>query len=125
VKRPTWKNLVMRNNIWCGQKAGFELWHEQPSPIDWDYDNLFVSDPTVPLVVQSYRNKSPKLVDVRKRFQWLPHGLNADPQFVDPLQGNYRLREVSPCIDAGVVLPGINSLSSRGRAPDLGAYETH
>lgn len=123
VKRPTWKKLVMRNNIWCGQKAGFELWHEQPSPIDWDYDNLFVSDPAAPLVVQSYRNKFSKLVDVQKRFQWLPHGLSVDPRFVDPLKGDYRLQKDSPCIDAGVVLPGINSLSSRGRAPDLGAYE--
>lgn len=123
VKRPTWKKLVMRNNIWCGQKAGFDLWHEQPSPIDWDYDNLFVSDPTAPLVVQSYRKRIPKLVDVRKRFQWLPHGLSVDPRFVDPRKSDYRLQEDSPCIDAGVVLPGINSLSSRGRAPDLGAYE--
>jgi len=125
VKRPTWKKLVMRNNIWCGQKAGFELWHEQPSPIDWDYDNLFVSDPTAPLVVQSYRNRFPKLTDVRNRFKWLPHGLSADPRFIDPPQGNYHLRVTSPCIDAGVALPGINSLPTRGRAPDLGAYEIH
>ena len=125
VKRPTWKKLVMRNNIWCGQKAGFELWHEQPSLIDWDYDNLFVNDPTAPLIVQSYRNRFPKLTDVRNRFKWLPHGLSADPRFIDPTQGNYHLRVTSPCIDAGVALPGINSLSTRGRAPDLGAYEIH
>lgn len=124
VKRPTWKKLVMRNNIWCGQKAGFELWHDKPSPIDWDYDNLFVSDPSAPLVVQSYRHPFPTLVDVRKRFQWLPHGLSADPRFVNSSRGDYRLRDDSPCIDAGIALPGINNWSSRGRAPDLGAYES-
>ena len=123
VKRPAWKKLVMRNNIWCGQQAGFELWHEQPSPIDWDYDDLFVSDANAPLVVQAYRTKFPKLADVRSRLKWLPHGISADPQFIDSGRGDYRLRDSSPCINAGVPLGGINRLSTLGTAPDLGAYE--
>ncbi len=123
VKRPKWKSLMMRNNIWCGQQAGFELWHEQPSPIDWDYDNLFVSDPTAPLVVQAYRTKFQKLSDVQTRLKWLQHGISADPRFIDPNQGDYRLRDSSPCIDVGISLPGINHLSSQGKAPDIGAYE--
>ena len=123
VKRPAWKKLVMRNNIWCGQQAGFELWHEQPSPIDWDYDDLFVSDTNAPLVVQAYRTKFPKLSDVRSRLKWLRHGINADPQFIDSGRGDYRLRDSSPCINAGVPLGGINRLSTLGTAPDLGAYE--
>lgn len=113
----------MRNNIWCGQQAGFELWHEQPSPIDWDYDDLFVSDANAPLVVQAYRTKFPKLADVRSRLKWLPHGISADPQFIDSGRGDYRLRDSSPCINAGVPLGGINRLSTLGTAPDLGAYE--
>lgn len=123
VKRPRWKNLVMRNNIWCGQKEGFELWHEQPSPIDWDYDDLFVGDPTAPLVVQAYRKKFPKLSDLRSQLKWLPHGISADPKFADPANGDYRLNNTSPCLDTGVSIPGINYWQTLGKAPDIGAYE--
>ena len=60
-------------------------------------------------------------------------GLNVifeDPQFVDAVNGDYRLAEGSPCIDAGVpawVVVGEKDLDRNGRvsgkAPDIGCYE--
>jgi hypothetical protein len=43
-------------------------------------------------------------------------------QFVDPETKDFRLRETSPAIDAGSVIPGITG-GYAGSAPDLGAYE--
>jgi hypothetical protein len=37
--------------------------------------------------------------------------------------GDLRLRPDSPCIDRGVILRGINE-DYRGRAPDIGAFES-
>ncbi len=56
--------------------------------------------------------------------------ISADPQFVDPLGGNYRLSATSPCINAGTNMPwivGETDLDGRARfvngIVDLGAYE--
>ncbi len=75
------------------------------------------------------------------------HGIYADPRFVampdvasvrwrdfgvtalsdfplvtDLSAGNLNLRDGSPCIDAGVVIRGINE-DFKGKAPDIGAFE--
>jgi len=44
------------------------------------------------------------------------------PGFVDGAKGDFRLRPDSPCIDAGVIVPGITERFA-GKGPDLGAYE--
>jgi hypothetical protein len=41
----------------------------------------------------------------------------------DPEAGTYTLSARSACIDAGVIVPGINEGRSLGAAPDMGAYE--
>jgi hypothetical protein len=46
-----------------------------------------------------------------------------DPGFVDAGAADLRLRPDSPCIDAGIVVPGITTRFV-GKAPDLGAYES-
>jgi len=60
----------------------------------------------------------------------LENVLEFDPLFVNPEAINYRLRGNSPAIDAGVVVPGIDTdllgkPRVRGAAPDLGPYEIH
>ena len=53
--------------------------------------------------------------------------LSIDPGFVDPGEGDFRLRVGSPCIDAGVELgvatDALGAVRPFGAAPDLGAYE--
>jgi hypothetical protein len=123
VKRARWKQLRLRNNIWCGQAAGFELWPQEPSPLDWDYDNLYVAKKQEPLLVQAYRRKFPTIKSITMKFGWQTHGLSKDPQFRHAAAGKFELRDESPCIDAGVLLPGINSLRIQGAAADIGAVE--
>ena len=49
---------------------------------------------------------------------WIPD-ISADPNFVNPMEGDFHLQRGSPCIDAGtdVGLPYV------GLAPDMGAFE--
>ncbi len=57
------------------------------------------------------------------------HSIFADPRFVDPASGNFRLQASSPAIDAGAFLPqaGTQDLVGVNRAEngsiDVGAYE--
>src|SRR5690606_20558677 len=51
------------------------------------------------------------------------HGLNTEPGFDSPGDGQYTLSSTSPLIDAGVLIPGINDDYS-GSAPDIGAFES-
>jgi len=56
------------------------------------------------------------------------HDVTAEPQFVDPDKGDFRLKPGSPGIDAGIEI-GIKTdllgtKRPQGKAPDVGAYET-
>ena len=126
VKRPIWIHLTLKNNIWVGQKLGFEIWRRDPSPMNWDYDDLFTFNPKGSLMYIDYGKggdfKSIKEIDA-KYPGFMKNGINADPMIKDQWVGDYMLKDASPCIDAGVVIPGINSMRKLGKAPDLGAYE--
>jgi len=61
----------------------------------------------------------PRAIRVNEQEQ---HGIVADPAFMNPGAGDFRLRPGSPCIDAGRVIPGFTQ-SYVGKAPDIGAYE--
>ncbi|MCE9615586.1 MAG: DUF1565 domain-containing protein [Lentisphaerae bacterium] len=124
VKSAKWKSLTMRNNIWAGQDAGIDIWEENPSPIDMDYDTLYIGNTNVPLVVLQYHTIFKSIDTVRRRLKWLKHGLVADPLLQDPKSGDFTLRGDSPCIDAGTALAGINEGRALGKAPDMGAYES-
>jgi len=123
IKLPNWKLITFRNNIWFGQKHGFQSWKSPPSPMDMDYDDVYVADESSPLFVLAYKQKYQTLDDVRAKFGWLKHGISADPMVKDPEKGDYRLDAQSACIDAGVTVPGINEGRTQGSAPDIGAYE--
>ncbi|MCE9615587.1 MAG: right-handed parallel beta-helix repeat-containing protein [Lentisphaerae bacterium] len=123
VKVAKWRNLTFRNNIWCGQKLGAEFWRPDISPMDFDFDNLYVANTNAPLVLQQYHTEYHSLASVQRQFGWLQHGLSADPRLSAPGAGNYSLSADSPCIDAGTPVSGINDGRTAGAAPDLGAYE--
>ena len=123
IKRPNWKKITFRNNIWFGQKHGYQIWKSPPSPMDMDYDNVYSADSTSPLFVLAYKQKYATLADVRTKFGWLAHGISADPMITDPDKGVYTLDSQSACINAGIAVPGINEGRTQGAAPDIGAYE--
>jgi hypothetical protein len=50
------------------------------------------------------------------------HGIKANPQFVDPANGDLTLLPTSPCINAGLRIKGINDMFA-GSAPDIGSFE--
>ena len=123
AKHVRWSSMTMRNNIWVGRMMGFELWPENPPAMDFDFDNLYTSNPNGPLVLQYYHKEYKTLEEVRSGLKWLEHGISADPQLVDAAGGDFSLGSNSPCIDAGIVVAGINEGRMRGMAPDLGAIE--
>jgi len=56
------------------------------------------------------------------------HDFVAEPQFADPANGNFRLKEGSPGIDVGTTIEGIKTdlrgiKRPQGKAYDIGAYE--
>ena len=91
--------------------------------MDFDYDNLYVADTNAPLVLYAYHTRYNTLDDVRKRLRHLKHGISADPKLADSKQGDFRLADGSPCVDAGTPVPGITDGRFQGAAPDMGAYE--
>ncbi len=124
IKRAKWRKITFRNNIWCGSQAGFESWRQDFSPLDFDYDNLYVSSNTGALFKLQYRQLTATLDEVRRKFGYLKHGISADPRFEDATQGEFQLQAGSPCIDAGIALPGINENRTKGDRPDMGAWES-
>jgi parallel beta-helix repeat protein len=63
----------------------------------------------------------PNHTDVGDRDFWGINGnISADPQFMDPENGDFRLRSGSPCIDAGNPDPIYNDTD--GSRNDMGAY---
>ena len=123
VKYAKWAKITFRNNIWYGKAMGFESWVNPPSPMDFDYDDLYVADTNAPLVLYAYHTRFNTLEDVRKRLRFLKNGISADPKLADPEQGNFRLADGSPCVDAGTPVQGITDGRFQGAAPDMGAYE--
>lgn len=115
-----WKQMVLKNNIWCGKGMGFDKWSGDLSSLVWDYDDLYhAAGPFMKMDKTIY----PDLVDVQKAKGWMTHGISADPRFVAPETGDFHLQPNSPCIDAGTVLPGINDGRYHGKAPDIGCFE--
>lgn len=112
-----WTNIVSRNNIYVGTSYALRNVNEQ-CPIDFDYDDLFTSDPRrwVRWLGAEYAD----LAAFTRGTGQEQHGLAVDPRFVAP--ADVRLRPDSPLIDRGVRIPGIND-DFLGAAPDIGAFE--
>jgi len=123
VKYPKWRKITFRNNIWYGRQLGFEIWRDPPSPMDLDWDNIYVADTNAPLFQFAYHNNLNTIDEVRRKRFWMKNGISADPLIADEAEGIYELTDASPCIDAGTPVPGINFLRAAGKAPDQGAYE--
>jgi len=115
---------ILKNNIVVGN--GDSLIY-----VGQDSQEDFVSDYNCLI-----RHSGPNLCNIGGTFkswsEWQAngydqHGLNADPQFLDPANGDFRLNRSSPAINAGTDV-GLTS-DIRGwpvpmhGIPDIGAYE--
>ncbi len=112
-------NLELSNSI---------IWNNQQAQLHFDRDGGSVT--------VSYSN----VQDGREAIQdfdhwditWGDGNIDADPLFADPENGDLRLTEMSPCIDAGaalIVVEGdtlvnIPEEDYNHEAPDMGAYES-
>jgi len=100
---------VTRNNIWRSAKRFPILSSRSFEHYDFDHDLIY--GPNLDSVKQ-----------VMAKFQAEPHGIFADPQFVDADARDFRLSPDSPGIDRGVRLGGFDAMT-RGKAPDMGGFE--
>jgi hypothetical protein len=112
-----WTNIVSRNNIYAGTRHALANVNEA-CPVDFDYDNLFTTDPS--RFVQWFPNRYASLAALTAGTGQERHGLSVEPRFEG--RGDFRLRPHSPLIDRGVRIPGLND-QFLGAAPDIGAFE--
>ncbi len=117
VKHARWKRLTFRNNIWCGKQMGFQSWQSDLSPVDMSSDVVYTEKG--PLIRLGRQTPTPGDQGNGVVLDCLPF----NPQLASPDAGDYRLAPASPCIDRGVVVPGINDGRFDGAAPDIGWCE--
>ncbi len=115
-----WRGVVSRNNIYAGTRYALESWPRSKFPVDFDYDDLYTTDPE--RLIAWGGKKHGTLADYSAATGQEKHGVSAPPGFVDVTKGDYRLAPGSAVIDKGVVIPGVND-DHAGAAPDLGAFE--
>ena len=118
--------LVAKNNIFFAEKNMALLLRvgDQLPKLDLDFNNYVCADTLVQIHLNSGLQHYFSLPDFSMAYGLETHGLNVDPEFVDTSINNFQLKEASPCIDAGLVIAGINDRWFQGNAPDLGALET-
>ena len=114
-----WDNFHYRNNIFRGTRYVIEDYYPKKLST-WDYDDLFTTAADIWLKWANVRYRSREAWV--KAFGFEEHGISAEPGFVDPAGGDFRLRPDSPAIDRGVRIPNIND-DFAGSAPDIGAFE--
>lgn len=120
VQEAEWHRLVFANNIWQGTRDGFVFWNEWISPIEIQNDLIHAETGSLLKVGKRPFTTHKEAMD---RLPFFEGAVVASPGFADLEAGDVQLRSGSHAIDAGVLLPGINDRSFRGKAPDIGALE--
>jgi len=128
-------NIVLRNNISINPTTDHIYFgsatNEGNYTIDSDY-NLFYPDLSKGFGFKesgyaTYPNLSGWQSLSRSGCTFDPHSIVANPLFVDPENGNFRLQTGSPAIDAGIDVGLTQDYEGntvpQGLAPDIGAYE--
>lgn len=118
----SWKSLVARNNIWSGTR--FALEHSNTTqPVDLDYDDLVTSQADELAWWQGLPETHLRtLAALQAATGQELHGLSVAPGFKSASGGDYSLAALSPLLDQGVRVPGVND-DFAGAAPDIGARE--
>ena len=95
--------------------------------LDFDYDDLYTLASDRFAKWEGLPNPSlSSLAHLQAQTGQELNGRSVDPGFVNPANGDYHLGPGSQLVDAGLVIPGINSQENyayQGSAPDIGAYE--
>src|SRR5919197_6224388 len=116
------RNIVMRNNIFQGNRYAFEEPFTGSIEIDWNNDNWYttrsVASPHFKWEKIDYLNIEKLCVATKLEC----NGCETPPGLANPKAGDFTLLAASPNIDRGVLIPGIND-DFKGSAPDVGAYE--
>jgi hypothetical protein len=133
----TWQNGILRNNLFLGFSGCAVQTGSAHTNTSLDYNGYHKTDKECLIrwndgtEIKTY----PTLDDFREGTGFERHGMLVDisifEQAEPPLEGNtynwgtvnLSLKEGSPPVDAGMILPNINDAYS-GNAPDLGCYET-
>nr|MBP6827338.1 right-handed parallel beta-helix repeat-containing protein [Saprospiraceae bacterium] len=120
------EGFTAKNNIFFAEKNRalfLRSGGDQLPPLDLDYNNYVCSDTLVRVQLSTGIQYFSGLPGFSGAFGLEMHGLNADPLFADTSAHDFHLKTGSPCINTGVVIPGINDRWYGGLAPDLGAFE--
>ncbi len=107
---------IVRNNL-------IAYWNHTPLPDHKEAESGIRVDDGLPEVDCDYN-----MFFGTKNRQYGPHDFTAEPRFVDPSKGDFRLKAGSPGIDAGTPVPGLNADLAgtprpQGDGWDIGAYE--
>ena len=137
-------NKILKNNIVMVNEWCVRAW--RPDNV-LDYNCYYHIPNRAPRRFQANTKTYNTLAEFARAVGQETHGLYADPSFVssedagkyaapavgaaladivvlkDPMTGDLRLRPGSPCIDGGVLIRGFNE-NFRGKAPDIGAFES-
>ncbi len=115
-------NFVMRNNVFRGTWYAFR--HKPIADLvdhDWDFDNWYTTQNEGYFIMHDdviYETAT----EFYNATGLEEHGITVPPLLLDPFNGDFHLQSISPNIDAGIVISGINDIYT-GAGPDLGAYE--
>jgi len=121
-------NIVSRNNIIHAGKYVVEMKYGTNYGFDFDYDNCYSTNSPTRFIKWIDGAAYTTLALFTAATGQESHGISvADNKFTNAAGGDFTLQPTSPCIDAGVILPGFNDANSpwpySGAAPDMGAYE--
>ena len=116
----TYSNCVMKNNIFYGDSFFFHKLQTWNAPTYWDLKGWDI-DHNCYYPASSAAFKDNGTVQTLAQWRgnpWAPdaHSITSDPLFMNAASGDFRLRAGSPCLGAGVAIPGITS----GQAPNMG-----
>ncbi|MBI3162626.1 MAG: right-handed parallel beta-helix repeat-containing protein, partial [Chloroflexi bacterium] len=116
------QNTVMRNNIFQGEGFAFEETFTGSAGHDWNYDNWYTTrDSTGPhFKWENIIYETIAQLCAATRLEC--NGHENPPGLVNPGGGDFKLLSMSPNIDRGIFIPGINDIFT-GSAPDIGAFE--
>ena len=98
-------NIVLKNNIFWFAERGFSISDRVPNDLVSDYNLWFDEDGGL---FSKYVGSFGSLETLREGTDFEEHGIAGDPSFVGAASANFRLREGSPAVDAGVVILGFN-----------------